>query len=216
MEDVPEDFEYERRFFVRELPRQLLGEEPPAVILQTYVLARDGYALRIRLQASSPRQRLEPTMGGDEALSRFAGEFDLCLLTAKGPYVGGTRYEAERELDIGVGIEMSRRGGTMIAKSRYSVWLDEDGWVIDEFAGSNWPLIIAECERGSPVVDLRIPSFCVTEVTEDARFSNDALVNEPFSTWAARFDAELAAHGPRFATGFGTNRRSASDGFLGG
>lgn len=157
MTEAPEDFEYERRFFVRDLPRAILGEEPPAVIVQTYFLAQDGYGLRLRLQASAPRQRLDPASRADDALAQFAGEFDLCVLTAKGPYVGGTRYEAERELDIGMGIEMSKRGGATIAKSRYSVWLDEDGWVIDEFAGANRPLIIAECERGGPVVDLRNP-----------------------------------------------------------
>ncbi len=58
------------------------------------------------------------------------------------------------------------------------------------------------------MVDLRIPSFCVTEVTEDPRFSNDALVNAPYSAWAYRFEEELAATGPRFATDFGTNRPS--------
>lgn len=208
MTEAPEDFEYERRFFVRDLPRAILGEEPPAVIVQTYFLAQDGYGLRLRLQASAPRQRLDPASRADDALAQFAGEFDLCVLTAKGPYVGGTRYEAERELDIGMGIEMSKRGGATIAKSRYSVWLDEDGWVIDEFAGANRPLIIAECERGGPVVDLRIPSFCVTEVTEDPRFSNDALVNASYSAWAYRFEEELATTGPRFATDFGTNRQS--------
>ncbi len=206
--ELPEDFEFERRFFVRELPQHLVGGEPPTVIVQTYFLAQDGYGLRIRLQASAPRQRLDPATRADDALALFSPDFDLCVLTAKGPAAGGTRYEAERQLDIGVGIEMSRRGGATIAKSRYSVWLDEDGWVIDEFAGANRPLIIAECERGGPVVDLRIPSFCVTEVTDDPRFSNDSLVHSPYSAWAYRFEEELAANGPRFLTDFGTNRPS--------
>lgn len=210
MTDAPEDFEYERRFFVRELPRHLVGEEPPAVIVQTYFLAVDGYGLRLRLQASAPATRLDPATRADDALTLFAADFDLCVLTAKGPYVGGTRYEAERELDIGVGIEMSRRGGATIAKSRFSVWLDEDGWVIDEFAGANRPLIIAECERGGPVTDLRIPSFCLTEVTDDPRFSNDFLANAPYSTWAYRFEEEFAVRGPHFLTDFGTNAASSA------
>lgn len=209
MTDVTEDFEFERRFFVRELPRELLGDEAPAVIVQTYFLAVDGFGLRIRLQASAPGQRLDPRTRADDALAQFATEFDLCMLTAKGPAAGGTRYEAERQLDIGVGIEMCSRGGGTIAKSRHSVWLDEDGWVIDEFAGAQRPLIVAECERGGPVTDLRIPSFCVTEVTDDERFSNDRLVTAPYSTWACRFEEELAASGPRFLTDFGTNAPSS-------
>lgn len=209
MTDLREDFEYERRFFVRELPHRLVGEEPPAVIVQTYFLAADGYGLRLRLQASAPRMRLDPFTEPDDALTQFAAEFDLSVLTAKGPYVGGTRYEVERQLDVGMGIEMSQRGGITIAKSRFSVWLDEDGWVIDEFAGANRPLIVAECERGGPVTDLRIPFFCVTEVTDDPRFSNDSLVNAPYSTWARQFEEDLESSGPRFLTDFGTNRPSS-------
>lgn len=199
------DFEFERRFFVRDLPHEVLGDEPPAVIVQTYLLAEDGYALRIRLQASSPKDRLDPKSRADDAIEQFADEFDLCMMTAKGPYVGGTRYEAERELDVSVGIEMSRRTGSTISKSRYSTWLGQDGWVIDEFAGANRPLIIAECERGGPVVDLAIPSFCLTEVTDDQRFSNDSLAHEPYSTWAYRFEEELADGGAVFLGEFGQN-----------
>lgn len=202
------DFEFERRFFVREMPRELLGTDNPTVIVQTYFLASDGYAIRLRLQASAPAVRLDPACRADDAVVQFADQFDLCLLTAKGPSVGGTRYEAERELDISVGIEMSKRGGATLAKSRYSVWLDEDGWIVDEFAGANRPLLIAECERNGPVVDLAIPSFCLTEVTEDSRFSNDSLAYAPFSTWAYRFEEELAAAGPVFLREFGRNTRS--------
>lgn len=199
------DFEFERRFFVRDLPREIVGAGAPAVIVQTYLLSSDGYAVRIRLQASAPSSELDPKSRADDAFDQFADEFDLCVLTAKGPYVGGTRYEAERELDVSIGLELSRRGGSTIAKSRHSVWLGNDGWVIDEFAGANRPLIIAECERGGPVVDLAIPDFCLTEVTDDHRFSNDSLAHEPYSTWAYRFEEEFAARGAVFLAEFGRN-----------
>lgn len=199
------DFEFERRFFVRELPLELLDAEPPAVIVQAYLLASDGYAVRIRLQASAPQSRLDPGSRADDAVELFKNEFDLCMLTAKGPHVGGTRYEVEREMDVSVGVEMARRGGSIITKSRYAAWLGQDGWVIDEFAGASRPLIIAECERGGPVVDLAIPEFCVTEVTDDHRFSNDSLAHAPYRTWAYRFEEELAERGAVFLGGFGQN-----------
>lgn len=200
------DFEFERRFYLREVPEQARAEGTPAVIVQTYFLAKDGYGLRIRLQASAPRKTLSTLTRAEDALEIFEHDFDFCSLTAKGPYVGGTRYEAEKELDVNLGLQMCRRGGVTIAKSRHSVWLGEDGWVIDEFAGTNRPLVIAECERGGPVVDLAIPSFCVSEVTADARFSNDALVQHPFAHWHESFEAQLAEQGPVFLTEFGTNR----------
>nr|NLD40682.1 hypothetical protein [Actinomycetales bacterium] len=200
------NFEFERRFFVRELPHEMLAQERPAVIVQTYFLASEGYGLRVRLQASSARKTLSTLTRAEDALEIFELEFDSCFLTAKGPSAGGTRYEAERELDINVGLEMSRRGGVTLAKSRYSVWLGEDGWVIDQFAGTNAPLVIAECERGGPVVDLVIPRFCTTEVTNDYRFSNDSLAERAYGEWAPEYMAELESEGPRFAQEFGENR----------
>ncbi|MDO5494302.1 MAG: hypothetical protein Q4G64_01145 [bacterium] len=200
------NFEFERRFYLEALPEELLAGERPSVIVQTYFLAKDGYGLRIRLQASASRKNLSTLTRAEDALEIFEQDFDSCILTAKGPSAGGTRYEAEREIDVNVGIEMSRRGGVTIAKSRYSLWLGEDGWVIDEFAGTNAPLLIAECERGGPVVDLVIPRFCTSEVTDDHRFSNDSLAEHPFGEWADGYVAQLAAEGPQFAREFGENR----------
>lgn len=201
------DFEFERRFYVAHKPMDLLAREHPAVIVQTYFLAKDGYGLRIRLQASTPRKRLDTATRAEDALEIFEPDFNFCFMTAKGPAAGGTRYEAERELDVSIGLEMSRRGGVSIAKSRYSVWLNEDGWIIDEFAGTNAPLIIAEAERAVPVTDLVIPRFCTSEVTNDPRFSNDGLVNHPYSQWVKDYEAELASTGGMLAQEFGENRR---------
>jgi CYTH domain-containing protein len=201
------DFEFERRFVAHDVPRELLEDNPPTLIVQSYVLAQDGYALRLRVQSGTARARLDRSSDPLRVLDEHAGEMDFCALTAKGPMIGGTRYEAERELDVSVGVEMVRRGGRRIVKNRHSAWLGEDGWVIDVFGGANHPLVIAECERSGPVTDLQIPSFCRTEVTEDHRFANDALVTQPYAGWAAAFDAELAAHGPRFLQGFGRNTR---------
>ncbi|MEE6281730.1 hypothetical protein [Georgenia sunbinii] len=203
------DFEFERKFVVRELPAQLRDEPGPSVIVQSYFLAADGYALRIRLQGPAPDEPLPVEVDEYDVLERLADSFTFCALTAKGPYVGGTRYEAERELDVTAGLAMVRLGGDLVAKLRYSLWLGTDGWVIDSFLGRNHPLIIAECERGGPVTDLTIPDFCVTEVTDDARFANDSLAGTPFRHWSASFGRQLAADGPRFLQEFGRNELGA-------
>ena len=77
--------------------------------------------------------------------------------------------------------------------------------MIDEFCGENRPLVVAECERTSPVVDLEIPSFATAEITGDSRFSNDELVNSPYSVWMDSYLAQLSSQGSRFETGFGEN-----------
>lgn len=199
------DFEFERRFFVRDLPPELLAEPTPALIVQSYYLAVQGFALRLRVQAADVVVPVEAMDDDLRLLDEHADAFDFCAITVKSPMNEGTRYEAEREIDVSVGLEMIRLGGARIVKNRYSIWLGSDGWVVDVFGGANRPLVIAECERGGPVTDLTIPSFCVTEVTDDRRFANDALSGAPYSTWAADFEAELAATGPRFLQVFGHN-----------
>ncbi|QCB93222.1 hypothetical protein [Cellulomonas shaoxiangyii] len=200
------DFEFERRFLARDVPGELL-DAAPALIVQSYYLADGGYALRVRAQASAVDVPVDLALDEATLLERFADRVDFCAVTVKGPMAGGTRYEAERQLDPQVGVEMVRRGGARVAKLRYSVWLGEDGWVVDVFAGGNVPLVVAEVERGGPVTDLAIPGFCVTEVTEDGRFANDALAHAPFGVWAAAYADELAATGPRFLPGFGRDHR---------
>lgn len=199
------DFEFERRFFVRTPPAELLSEPDPVLIVQSYFLAQDGYAMRLRVQASGLRVALGPDADPLAVLDEVGDGFEFCAVTLKGPMNVGTRYEAEREIDVTVGIEMIRRGGLRIVKNRYSVWLGADGWVVDVFGGANAPLVIAECERSGPVTDLQIPAFCETEVTDDARFANDGLARAPYTGWAAEFARELDARGPRFLTDFGRN-----------
>ena len=199
------DFEFERRFVVRDVPAHLV-DDAPNLIVQSYFLADEGYALRVRVQAPTLRSRLDPSADELTLLAQHIDEVDFCAVTIKGPMVEGTRYEAERSIDPVVGVQLVSRGGLRVAKVRHAVWLGEDGWGIDEFLGGNAPLMIAEVERGGPVTDLAIPGFCITEVTTDPRMSNDALARTPFSGWAKEYDDELARTGPSFLDGLGQNR----------
>nr|WP_208405134.1 hypothetical protein [Cellulomonas uda] len=192
------------------MPVDLL-DESPTIIVQSYFLADEGFALRVRVQTSGGAPAVDPARSPLEVLDEHADRFDFCAVTVKGPMNSGTRYEAERELDVAVGMELVRRGGQRVAKTRHSVWLGDDGWVVDVFAGANAPLVVAEVERGGPVTDLVVPEFCVTEVTDDPRFGNDALARTPYGAWAAGYERELAATGPRFLPGLGRTRRAGQD-----
>lgn len=196
------DFEYERKFFVHELPAVAASDPTPALIVQAYLFAADGYAVRVRVQGPAPAD-LETTPG---ELVAALGEESIGTMTAKGPAVGGTRYEAERELDPVVAGQIVRRAEHVVTKVRYSVWLGEDGWIIDRFLGGNTPLVLSEVERGGPVVDLAIPAFCVTEVSEDDRFRNEYLAHQPFGGWADTYRRELVTHGPTFVDTLGRNQ----------
>ncbi|ORB31479.1 hypothetical protein [Mycolicibacterium parafortuitum] len=195
------DFEFERKFFVADMPAVAASDPSPALIAQAYLFAADGYAVRVRLQGRAPVD-LDGTPA--ELVSALVDDA-IGTMTAKGPAAGGTRYEAERELDPLVAGQIVSRAAHVILKIRSSVWLGEDGWVIDRFLAGNAPLVLAEVERNTPVVDLAIPSFCTTEVSEDDRFRNEYLAHHPFGTWAPDYARELELIGPRFVETLGQN-----------
>lgn len=195
------DFEFERKFFVRELPAVAASDPSPVLIVQAYLFASDGYAVRVRLQGPAPTD-LDTAPA---KLVQALGDESIGTMTAKGPAAGGTRYEAERGLDPLVAGQIVRRAEHVVAKVRYSVWLGEDGWIIDRFIGGNAPLVLSEVERGGPVVDLAIPAFCATEVSEDDRFRNEYLAHQPFGGWAHAYRRELDLLGPSFVDTLGRN-----------
>lgn len=201
------DFEYERRFLVTHFPAEM--RDAPTLIVQSYFLAEAGYALRVRVQASGVDVPLDGASDPLAVLEDYRDRLSMGTVTIKGPAVGGTRYESERQVDREVALEIVRRGGMPMVKTRYAVWLGDDGWSVDVFGGTNYPLIVAECERTGPVTDLRIPQFCVTELTDDRRFSNESLASRPYREWEAAYRAELTTVGPRMRSDFGTNAQLA-------
>lgn len=198
------DFEFERKFYVHELPEVTALDPRPVLIVQAYLFAADGYAVRVRLQAPAPDALDVSYRELVEAISLSDADA-IGTMTAKGPAAGGTRYEAERDLDPMVAGQIVCRAEYVVAKVRYSAWLGEDGWIIDRFLGGNAPLLLAEVERNSPVVDLVIPAFCATEVSEDDRFRNEYLAHQPFGAWADGYRDELRRIGPRFVDTLGQN-----------
>jgi CYTH domain-containing protein len=195
------DFEFERKFFLHEVPAVATSDPSPMLIVQAYLFASDGYAVRVRLQGPTPGEW--DTSPG--ALVESLGDDAIGTMTAKGPATGGTRYEAERSLDSLVAGQIVARAEHVVAKVRYSVWLGEDGWIIDRFLAGNAPLVLAEVERGSPVIDLVIPEFCATEVSEDDRFRNEFLAHRPFGAWADTYRGEFDLLGPTFVDTLGRN-----------
>lgn len=198
------DFEFERKFYVREMPDVTALDPRPELILQAYLFAADGYAVRVRLQGPAPAELTAPVVDLVEAMG-LADADAIGTMTAKGPAVGGTRYEAERDLDPVVAGQIVSRAEHVVIKVRYSAWLGEDGWIVDQFLGRNAPLLLAEVERNTPVVDLTIPAFCATEVSEDDRFRNEYLAHHPFGEWADGYRDELRTFGPRFVQTLGHN-----------
>lgn len=205
MREDMNDFEYERRFFCREFPDYLNDGDAPILIIQSYYVHADNFALRVRLQAHGLHVEMNEATDPLAVMARYRDAFTEAFVTVKGPAVGGTRYEAERDIDAGIAAELVARGGIPIIKNRYSAWIAEDGWDVDIFGAKNHPLVVAEAERSGPVTNLVIPRFCISEITDDARFSNDGLAEHPYAQWKDEFEMELATEGPKFMQNFGKN-----------
>jgi CYTH domain-containing protein len=205
-EKVFNDFEFERRFFCKEISSKYFEGARSYLMVQSYFLANEGYSIRIRVQAKDAYLNMSENLDTMEVVKKYEDKFSYAFCVLKGPAVGGTRYESVTEIDVNVALEMIKRNpGKAVVKNRYYVWIGEDGWILDVFGGKNHPLIIAECERSMPVIDLKIPSFCITEITDEKRFGNDSLTNHPFSYWSEEYADELKTKGPKFSKLFGEN-----------
>ncbi|MBP3223143.1 MAG: adenylate cyclase [Actinomycetaceae bacterium] len=206
-------FEFERKFYISTFPDSVKENAQTQAIVQAYLFASEGYAVRLRLIFPEKEAIFPPfddNVDYEGAYERkvLAGLMDSVdvddpaqvrsLISVKSPAVTAERYEFEKDIDIDVAFQIIRRSPKIIVKNRYSVWIGEDGWAFDVFAGQNTGLIVGECERLSPVTNLEIPKFCLTEVSGDLRFTNDTLSRMPWCTWEDSFKRELEATGPRF------------------
>ena len=71
----------------------------------------------------------------------------------------------------------------VIEKTRFTVEHMNHTWEIDVFSGDNEGLIVAEIELSSPDEAFEKPSWIGEEVSNDARYYNACLVNNPYKTW---------------------------------
>lgn len=107
------------------------------------------------------------------------------LLTVKGITVGATRAEFEYPVPAGDAATMldDLCERPLIEKTRHLVVHDGMTWEIDEFAGANAGLVVAEIELDREDQEFAVPEWAGAEVTDDPRYFNSNLIAAPFSTW---------------------------------
>ncbi|MCK5432979.1 MAG: CYTH domain-containing protein [Gammaproteobacteria bacterium] len=71
----------------------------------------------------------------------------------------------------------------VIEKTRYTVKHMQHLWEIDVFSGENEGLIVAEVELSSSDEAFEKPSWIGEEVSNDTRYYNVCLVDNPYKTW---------------------------------
>lgn len=130
---------------------------------QAYLCAKPGMAIRVRL--------VDDTTG---------------YLTIKGKQVGIGRPEYEYEIPAGDARALLAMptDGFAIAKVRHELGGEWTGWIVDEFAGANDGLVMAELEVPAEDTPWEVPVWAGDNVTADHRYTNAELFTRPYAQWS--------------------------------
>jgi adenylate cyclase len=110
---------------------------------------------------------------------------DKAYVTIKGHTSDTTRDEYEYEIPLTDANEIM---GTLcehppIEKTRYRIVFKGHTFEVDEYAGANHGLTVAEVELKEPREHVELPDWIDREVTGDPQYYNSNLSIKPFSTW---------------------------------
>lgn len=97
---------------------------------------------------------------------------------------GLSRLEWEKEIDVAEATQLlalCEKG--VIHKTRYEVPFGQHVVEVDVFEGENEGLIMAEIELGSETETYAVPEWLGEEVTNDARYYNSYLSQNPYTLW---------------------------------
>jgi adenylate cyclase len=135
--------------------------------------------LRARLTPDS-----ELRTGKAEGVSlRIRQKGDAFLMTIKGNTPDpAVRHEVEFDIPAEIFTQLKAFCPAGVSKVRHEIEHDGHTWEVDVFDGENAGLIMAELEN--PPESITKPLFVGAEVTQDDRYSNQALAYRPFSGWS--------------------------------
>ena len=110
---------------------------------------------------------------------------DAAWLNIKSAPVGFARREYEYGIPAADAHEILEAlcAGPIIEKTRFVVEHEGHAWEIDVFEGENSGLVVAEIELGSADEAFTLPAWAGEDVTGDVRYSNQRLVEHPYSRW---------------------------------
>ena len=154
-----------------------MGQE----IERKYLLKSDSW----RGQATGKTYRQGYLSTVKERTVRVRTVADKAYLTIKGLPIGITRAEYEYEIPINDAQAMLDHlcERPLIEKTRYCLEHAGMTWEIDEFAGANAGLIVAEVELENEQQAVTLPDWIAEEVSDDPRYSNANLVKHPYTSW---------------------------------
>ncbi|GAB0150075.1 MULTISPECIES: CYTH domain-containing protein [Marichromatium] len=152
--------EIERKFLVRDAGwREAVSRSTRMV--QGYLVAEPGLTLRVRI-------------AGEQA-----------FLTLKGASRGIARAEYEYPVPVADAEAMLRDLActALVEKVRHLVTVAGRVWEVDEFAGANAGLVLAELELEDERAVFVRPDWLGEEVSDDPRYFNARLARHPYRDW---------------------------------
>ncbi len=153
--------EIERKYLLRsEDWRALAISARP--LRQGYIAQGPGVTVRVRVAGDEGRLTLKSRLSGPARM-----EFEYAIPSE----------EAHALLE-------AYAGGRLVEKVRHAVPSGGRLWEVDVFGGLNAGLILAEVELPSVGEPVHLPDWIGREVTDDPRFYNQFLAEQPFGQWS--------------------------------
>ncbi len=112
---------------------------------------------------------------------------DVAHLNVKSREPGMRRVEFEFPIDAAqASALLAAFCPVRVVKTRHHVVHAGAHWEVDEFEGANAGLVVAEIELQSMDQRVALPCWAGIELTQELRFYNAALANQPFHAWPDR------------------------------
>jgi len=150
-------------------------------IERKFLLAEDGWRAHVS-STHHLRQGYLAIDGGNTVRVRTDSQRGWLTVKSRGEGICRPEFEYEIPMADAVGL-LALCGGRLVEKTRHEVPAGTLCWEIDEFAGDNSGLIVAEIELPEEGVPVPRPAWLGEEVTADSRYVNANLAVHPFVRW---------------------------------
>lgn len=154
-------------------------------IERKFLVKNDAWRARV-IEAKRLRQGYLTTPESGRASVRVRADGSQGYLNVKSVTLGIHRHEFEYPIPLADANEMldTLCTGAVIDKTRYLVPHEGHVWEVDEFHGENEGLIVAEIELESLDETFVLPEWAGIEVSDDPRYYNVSLAQQPYSQWS--------------------------------
>jgi adenylate cyclase len=153
----------------------------PREIERKFLLKSDGWRSMVHASRAIRQGYL---CGNSRASVRVRIDGDQANLNIKSATIGVERHEFEYPIPLEhAEVLLSELAGELIDKTRHELRHEGHLWEIDEFAGDNAGLIVAEIELDDASESFARPDWLGEEVSGDARYYNTELARNPYSRW---------------------------------